>query len=162
MPRLRLRPRPARLLLRTAVILLLPGLGPPAWAWPVPSPHPIVRPYVASATPYSAGHRGVDIAAAAGTEVRAPAAGVVHFAGFVVDRPVLSIRHPDGTLSSFEPVEATVDAGDPVERGQVVGVLLAGHCTTGCVHVGARIDGEYVNPLLLLGGLPRAILLPID
>lgn len=161
MPRPHFRRRSAAVLLRAAVLILL-ATGPPAWAWPVPSPHPIVRSYVAPATPYSAGHRGVDIAAAAGTEVRAPAAGVVHFAGFVVDRPVLSIRHPDGTLSSFEPVEATVDAGDPVERGQVVGVLLAGHCATGCVHLGARIDGEYVNPLLLLGGLPRAILLPMD
>ena len=86
----------------------------------------------------------------------------MHVAGFVVDRPVLSIRHPAGTLSSFEPVEPSVETGDAVTRGQVVGVLLPGHCADPCLHLGARIDGEYVNPLLLLGRLPRAILLPMD
>jgi murein DD-endopeptidase MepM/ murein hydrolase activator NlpD len=158
----RFSPRPVRLLLRAAAITVLVAAGSPAWVWPVPAPHPIVKPYLAPATPYSAGHRGIDIAADAGTPVRAPAEGVVHFAGFVVDRPVLSIRHPDGTLSSFEPVEPAVEAGDPVARGQVIGVLLAGHCATPCLHLGARIDGEYISPLLLLGGLPRAILLPMD
>jgi len=85
----------------------------------------------------------------------------VHFAGFVVDRPVLSISHPGGVLSSFEPVEATVAAGDHVRRGQVIGVLLAGHCATPCLHLGARIGGEYVNPLLFLADVPRAVLLPM-
>lgn len=131
------------------------------WAWPVVPPHPIARPFVAPATEYGAGHRGIDIRAPAGSVVRSPADGVVHFAGFVVDRPVLSISHADGVLSSFEPVDATVAAGDHVRRGQVVGVLLAGHCLASCLHLGARIDGEYVNPLLFLGEVPRAVLLPV-
>lgn len=132
------------------------------WSWPVAAPHPIARPFVAPETPYSAGHRGVDVRAPAGSEVRAPADGVVHFAGFVVDRPVLSIRHSGGVLSSFEPVEPLVATGDRVERGQVVGLLLPGHCTTPCLHLGARVDGGYVNPLLFLGGLDHAILYPLD
>lgn len=131
------------------------------WSWPVASAHSISRPYVAPATKYGAGHRGVDIRAPAGSAVRAPANGIVHFAGFVVDRPVLSIAHPGGLLSSFEPVEASVSVGDHVVRGQVVGVLLAGHCASSCLHLGARVDGEYVNPLLFLGDLPRALLLPV-
>jgi murein DD-endopeptidase MepM/ murein hydrolase activator NlpD len=131
------------------------------WSWPVAPPHPIARPFVAPATEYGAGHRGIDIRAPAGSVVRAPADGVVHFAGFVVDRPVLSISHAGGVLSSFEPVDATVAAGDHVRRGQVVGVLLAGHCSSSCLHLGARIDGEYVNPLLFLGEVPRAVLLPV-
>lgn len=131
------------------------------WSWPVGPPHAIARPYLAPATPYGAGHRGIDIRAPAGSVVRAPADGVVHFAGFVVDRPVLSIAHAGGVLSSFEPVEATVAAGDHVRRGQVVGVLLAGHCAAPCLHLGARIAGEYVNPLLFLGEVPRAVLLPV-
>src|SRR5690606_24009243 len=61
------------------------------WSWPTAAPHPIARPFLAPATPYASGHRGIDVRAAAGDEVHAPADGIVHFAGVVVDRPVLSI-----------------------------------------------------------------------
>ena len=152
----------------TAVLLSLTAAAPDPprvptarWSWPVAAPHPIARPYVAPATEYGRGHRGIDIRAPAGSVVRAPAAGVVHFAGFVVDRPVLSLAHGGDVLSSFEPVVASVGAGDRVRRGQVIGVLLAGHCSAPCLHLGARIAGEYVNPLLFLGDVPRAVLLPV-
>ncbi len=147
--------RPPRALAGIAVVLAI-------WAWPVPAPHTLARPYIAPATPYSAGHRGIDIRSPAGTEVRAPADGVVHFAGVVVDRPVISIRHAGGVLSSFEPVEPFVATGDRVRRGEVIGVLLPGHCASPCLHLGARVDGEYVNPLLFLGGLDHAVLYPLD
>jgi len=131
------------------------------WAWPVAAPHPIARPYLAPAGPYGPGHRGIDIRAPAGAEVRAPADGVVHFAGVVVDRPVRSIDHGGGVLSSYEPVVTTLAEGDVVRRGQVIGTLAAGHCTAGtCLHFGVRVDGRYVSPLLFLGGQPRAVLLP--
>ena len=131
------------------------------WAWPVAAPHPIVRPYLAPATPYAAGHRGIDVTAAAGAPVRAPDDGVVHFAGFVVDRPVLSIDHGDGVVSSYEPVASDLAEGDAVRRGDVIGTVEAGHCRSPCVHLGVRVDGEYVSPLLYLGGQPRAVLLPL-
>jgi murein DD-endopeptidase MepM/ murein hydrolase activator NlpD len=86
----------------------------------------------------------------------------VHFAGFVVDRPVISIRHAGGVLSSFEPVEPTVATSDRVAQGDVIGTLLPGHCSSPCLHLGARIDGEYVNPLLFLGGLEHAVLYPLE
>jgi murein DD-endopeptidase MepM/ murein hydrolase activator NlpD len=134
-----------------------------AWLWPVAAPHPVVEPFRAPPTPYSAGHRGVDIGAPAGSPVLAPADGVVHFAGVVVDRPLVSIDHGGGVLSSLEPVEPAVAAGDRVVRGQVIGTLQPGHCSPGaCVHLGVRVDGEYVSPLLWLGGIPRAVLLPMD
>ena len=132
----------------------------PAWEWPVEPPHPLARPYLAPATPYAAGHRGIDIRAPAGARILAPADGVVHFAGFVVNRPVLSIAHAGGVLSSYEPVQTELVAGDVVHRGQVVGVLLDGHCASACLHLGARIGGEYVNPLLFLGGMKWSVLLP--
>jgi murein DD-endopeptidase MepM/ murein hydrolase activator NlpD len=134
--------------------------APPSWTWPVAPPHPIARPYLAPPTPYGAGHRGVDIRAPAGAPVLAPADGVVHFVGVVVDRPVLSIAHAGGVLSSFEPVTSPLHAGDVVQRGEVVGVLLPGHCAEPCLHLGARVDGEYVNPLVFLGGVPHAVLYP--
>jgi murein DD-endopeptidase MepM/ murein hydrolase activator NlpD len=93
--------------------------------------------------------------------VLAPDDGVVHFAGVVVDRPVLSIEHAGGVLSSFEPVTSSLRAGDVVHRGDVVGALVAGHCASGaCLHLGARVGGEYVNPLVFLGGVPHAVLYP--
>ena len=151
----------ALLLAMSGAVADPPRVPSARWWWPVAAPHPIARPYLAPATAYGAGHRGVDIRAPAGVLVRAPADGIVHFAGFVVDRPVLSIAHAGGVLSGFEPVEASVAAGDRVRRGQVVGVLLAGHCAMSCLHLGARVDGEYVNPLLFLGDVPRAVLLPV-
>lgn len=130
------------------------------WQWPITPLHPVARPYLAPPTAYAAGHRGIDIRAPAGTAVLAPADGVVHFAGVVVDRPVLSIAHPGDVLSSFEPVQTSLVAGDVVRRGQVIGILLDGHCTNACLHLGARVSGEYVNPLLFLGGMPWSVLLP--
>ena len=131
----------------------------PVWTWPVAVPHAIVRPYVAPATDYGAGHRGIDIAAP-DPRVRAPAEGTVHFAGVVVDRPVLSIVHPGGLISSYEPVTTELNAGDPIVRGEIIGEVQPGHCSSPCLHFGVRLDGEYVSPLLLLGGVPRAVLLP--
>ena len=135
------------------------------WDWPLAAPQTLLRPYIAPATPYSAGHRGIDIEAH-GTEetlltaVTAPASGTVHFAGFVADRPVLSIRHPGGVISSFEPVTTALVIGDAVRAGQQIGTLEVGHCSSLCLHFGVRIDGGYVSPLLFLGGVPRAVPLP--
>jgi len=148
------------LALLTALVLT-PGAAAayPRWDWPTAPPHALARPYLAPPTPYGAGHRGIDIRAPS-TEVLAPAAGIVHFVGFVVNRPVLSIEHPGGFLSSYEPVTSSLSKGDPVARGQPIGELLAGHCAQPCLHFGVRLGGEYVSPLLLLGGVPRAVLLP--
>lgn len=133
-----------------------PGAG--TWRWPA-DPHPIVRPFIAPATPYAAGHRGIDIAAPSPT-ITAPAAGTVSFAGVVVDRPVLSIRHPGGVVSSYEPVTTDLVAGDIIAPGQPLGSIVAGHCSSTCLHLGVRVDGNYVSPLVMLGGIAPAVLLP--
>ena len=66
-------------------------------------------------------------------------------------------------VSAIEPVAATVGEGVAVSAGEVIGTVSSGgHCSAGCVHFGVRIDGEYVSPFLFLGGLPRAVLLPMD
>ncbi|HEY5320679.1 MAG TPA: peptidoglycan DD-metalloendopeptidase family protein [Galbitalea sp.] len=149
-------------LVLAVVVVALPGTSAaasePRWSWPVGGAHTIVRPYLAPATAYAAGHRGVDIAATGA--VTAPADGVVHFAGFVVDRPVLSIVHAGGVISSYEPVTSTLSKGDVVTRGEIVGALQPGHCLQSCLHFGVRIDGQYVSPMLFLGGLPHSVLLP--
>jgi murein DD-endopeptidase MepM/ murein hydrolase activator NlpD len=131
-----------------------------SWNWPIPPPHDIVRPFIAPPSAFAAGHRGIDIDAPAGALVLAPDDGIVYFAGVVVDRPVLSIRHADGLLSSFEPVEASVTAGTVVHRGEPVGTLQGGHCAAPCLHFGVRLFGQYVSPLNYLGGIPPSVLLP--
>jgi murein DD-endopeptidase MepM/ murein hydrolase activator NlpD len=136
----------------------------PRWAWPIAPPHTVTRPFEAPTTAYGPGHRGIDIAAEPGAEVRAPADGTVSFAGVVVDRPVVSIRHADGLVSSVEPVVPCVSAGDTVVAGQVVGAVAGEprHEPAGGLHLGARLHGEYVDPALLLAALRHAVLLPLD
>ncbi|MDX2025750.1 M23 family metallopeptidase [Microcella sp.] len=152
-----------------ALVLLLPvalsgAVAPadPSWMWPVEGPRVVQRPFLAPPSPYGIGHRGVDLAAVAdGAEVYAVTSGVVHFAGIVVDRPVITIRTGQ-ILATVEPVTPLVAQGDVVLAGQVIGTLEPGHCSQPCVHLGVRVAGEYVSPLLYLGGLQRAVLLPLE
>lgn len=144
--------------MRILTLLLVLALAP--WTWPV-EPHEVVRAFEAPATEYGPGHRGIDIAGAPGMAVLAPDDGTVRFAGPVAGRPVVSIEHAGGLISSFEPVEPVVVAGEPVERGQVIGVLQAGHVPGETrLHLGAREHGAYVDPLGLLG-VERPVLLPL-
>jgi murein DD-endopeptidase MepM/ murein hydrolase activator NlpD len=156
--RVRMR-RVCSLLILALVAGSVSAAGLPRWLWPVSAPHPIVRSFLAPVDRYSAGHRGIDIGAA-NAQLVAPADGTVHFAGTVVDRGVLSIAHPGGLLSSYEPVVTTLKKGDTVRRGDPIGTLQPGHCSSPCLHFGVRLDGEYVSPLLYLGEVPRSVLLP--
>jgi murein DD-endopeptidase MepM/ murein hydrolase activator NlpD len=103
------------------------------------------------------GHRGVDLAAPAGVTVLSAGDGVVHFAGSVAGKSVVSIRHGDGLLTTYEPVTASVRAGTAVARGSPIGVLESGHegCNRPCLHWGARrgagASATYLDPLALLG-----------
>jgi len=132
------------------------------WRWPV-LPSPIVAGYSAPATRYSAGHRGVDLATTIGAVVSAPADGVVVYAGMVADRPVLSIAHRSGLVSSFEPVIGVPAVGSAVRSGEPVGVVADApmHCSSSCLHFGVRRNGQYVSPVSLIDGIDRAVLLPL-
>lgn len=143
----------------TAPIAAVAARADHSWAWPVDGPRRVLRAYSVPAGRYGPGHRGVDLAA--GATALAPEAGVVRFAGFVVDRPVLTIDHGGGVLSSYEPVESALEPGDAVARGQPIGTVLGGHCgSVDCLHMGVRVHGQYVSPLRYLEGIPRAVLLP--
>ncbi|GAA3647437.1 murein hydrolase activator EnvC family protein [Microbacterium marinilacus] len=131
------------------------------WIWPVDGDVRITAQYAAPSHAYGPGHRGIDLAAPVGSAVRAPASGVVAFVGTVVDRPLVTIDHGGGLVSTLEPVLSDLSPGDTVARGHPVGeVATGGHSSAGSLHLGVRLDGQYVNPLLLLGGVPRAVLLP--
>lgn len=138
------------------------ALAPPAgsWTWPI-SPAALVRPFEPPTHAYGPGHRGIDIGSTAGSSVHAPAAGMVVFAGRVVDRPVISIDHGDGVVSSMEPIDPTVVVGDVVDAGSRIGsVSPGGHGAPGRLHLGIRVHGTYVDPLALLSSPARAVLLP--
>ena len=143
---------------RAAAVPVTPG---PSWTWPLGEPRVIIQPFVAPASPYAAGHRGLDLAAVPNALVFAASDGVVSFSGTVVDRPVLSILHPGDVITTVEPVIALVRAGESVRAGQKIGTVASGgHCPPGCLHFGVRSHGLYVSPLLFVGIVPRAVLLP--
>ena len=85
-------PLPLRILTAQILALLLSaGASGTLWLPPFGPPLRMSEGYDLSRGPYAAGHRGIDLPAAAGEAVLAPADGVVTFSGTVVDRPVLSI-----------------------------------------------------------------------
>jgi murein DD-endopeptidase MepM/ murein hydrolase activator NlpD len=130
------------------------------WVWPA-EPFRLARDYVAPAHEYGPGHRGIDLDLLGGTSVRAPADGVVAFSGAVAGRGILTIDHGDGLVTTLEPVDSALAPGSPVVRGEPVATLsIGGHAVAGALHFGVRLQGEYINPVLLLGDVPRAILLP--
>lgn len=133
---------------------------PTRWEWPVAPPR-IVRPYVAPPSPFAAGHRGIDLESDRGAAVRAPSDGVVAFSAAVAGRGVVTIDHGGGYVSTLEPVDAIVRPGTVVRAGDVVAhASRGGHSAGGALHFGVRLHGEYVNPLLMWGGVPHAVLLP--
>lgn len=128
---------------------------------PVVGPLVVLRPFEGPRTRFGAGHRGVDLASDSG-QVIAPAEGTVAFAGTVVDRGVVVLRHRDGVLTEYEPVAPLVSAGSTVSAGQPIGTVRGPHagCPGQCVHWGARRNGLYFDPLLLLRRLGVVRLLP--
>jgi murein DD-endopeptidase MepM/ murein hydrolase activator NlpD len=134
------------------------------WRWPLLPRPPVVRRFLPPTSAWGAGHRGVDLGGAPGAVVHAVADGTVTHTGVVAGRPTVTLSHPGGLRSTYEPVRATVTTGDVVRAGDAVGVLVAtgSHCApAGCLHLGALRGTEYLDPLSLLG--PRRVrLLPLS
>jgi murein DD-endopeptidase MepM/ murein hydrolase activator NlpD len=111
---------------------------------------PVIRGFEGPATPYSAGHRGIDIAAPVGTGIRAPETGIVTFAGKVAGSLFLTIDHGAGIRSSFSWLsQLAVARGTLVKRGQIVAFTGHGHpdLEPTHLHFGIRLNGTYVDPL---------------
>lgn len=166
-PPVRRRPatRAASMVILAAIYLLIAPIPAASEAPDETSPRPgqalfsppvaggVIRAFDPPEQAWLSGHRGVDLSATVGEEVRAAGEGTVAFAGVVVDRPLVSIDHPVGIRTTYEPVEPAVSAGESVERGQPIGSLHEGnaHCPGPCLHWGARTGPkEYIDPLRLL------------
>lgn len=133
--------------------------GKSVWQWPLVggggSPPTVVRPFDPPLHRWLPGHRGVDLDARGSTQVLAAGPGTVIFAGVLFGEGVVVIEH-HGVRTTYEPVRASVHAGDAVVAGTPIGTLAAGHCPTGaCLHWGL-VSGHgrgvrYYDPLLLVG-----------
>src|SRR5690625_7617267 len=75
------------------------------YTWPTLGPRDVIRPFEQPTAPWSAAHRGADLAVSAGEAILAPSGGVGAFAGVVGDRGGVSVRHPGGLPSAFGAVE---------------------------------------------------------
>jgi murein DD-endopeptidase MepM/ murein hydrolase activator NlpD len=167
---------PARLVLLVCAVLVAAHAAPSAragpvavaaaptllWNWPLPGTLAVTRPFDPPPEPWAAGHRGVDLAGLPGDLVMAAGDGVVVFAGLVAGRPVVSIEHPGGLRTTYEPVQPSVGAGQAVVRGSPIGALVAGHAgcpVEACLHWGLRLGETYLDPLRLLQP-PEVRLLP--
>ncbi|HZG35723.1 MAG TPA: M23 family metallopeptidase, partial [Gaiellaceae bacterium] len=118
-----------------------------------------MRPFVLGDDPYAGGqHRGVDLGAAVGTPVRAPAGGTVSFAGALPGhgRGVTILTADGYAVTLLQLATTTVARGAAVAEGAVVGSVGASgdaRTTAPHVHLGVRVAVEphgYVDPLGLL------------
>jgi murein DD-endopeptidase MepM/ murein hydrolase activator NlpD len=103
----------------------------------------------------------VDLPGTPGQPVYAAGTATVVFAGLLAGRPVVSLAHPGGLRTSYEPVRAAVRVGQRVTAETVIGELVAGHAgcrSAACLHWGAMwgpaSGAHYVDPLGLLRSTP--------
>src|SRR5690242_20485820 len=150
-----------------ALVALAVACGAPARAdggrleWPLHPRPAVLRAFDAPSPNWNRGHRGVDLAGVPGQPVYAAGAGTVVFAGELAGRTLVSIAHPGGLRTTYEPVRPTVRAGQLVDAGDPLGTLEAGHAgcsAAACLHWGAMWGAasraDYVDPLGLLASTP--------
>jgi murein DD-endopeptidase MepM/ murein hydrolase activator NlpD len=138
-----------------------------ARGWIRPVDGAVARAFSVGPDRFAAGqHRGVDLAAAPGSPVRAACGGRVSFAGRVPGGGrTVSVRC-GALIATYQHL-----GGVAVARGQVVmpGGRIGRIGRAGAaaprphVHLGARVaaTGQYRDPLALLAGAPRGPLAPV-
>lgn len=133
--------------------------------WPVRPRPAVVRSFDAPTPNWLRGHRGVDLAVAPGQPVYAAQTGTVIFAGDLAGRALVSIAHPGGLRTSYEPVTPAVRPGQRVDTGTVIGEAETGHtgcAAAACLHWGAMWGpasrADYVDPVGLLETTPVRLL----
>lgn len=142
------------------------------FAWPIPG-YTTITSYFGKRNSPTAGassyHKGLDIGAPEGTNLIATIDGKITFTGFLGGGGYTITLSKDNMKITYCHVSPNyiVQEGDFVKRGQIIGYVgpkyvygVKGNtyydstgkptngATTGChLHLGIRIDGEYVDPL---------------
>lgn len=143
------------------------------YAWPIPGYTAISSPFGKRTAPTSGAstyHKGVDIPAPEGTNLIATCDGQITFTGFLGGGGyTITLTNTEGIKISYCHVSPNyiVSEGDFIEQGQLIGQVgpkyvygVPGNtytdssgkptngATTGChLHIGFRINNDYVNPL---------------
>ena len=95
-------------------------------------------------------HKGMDIAAPAGTDIYASDSGTVLEAGWNDGGygNYVIIDHGNGYVTLYgHASEVFVSAGDTVEQGQLIAAVgTTGDSTGNHCHFEVRYGGEYLNP----------------
>src|SRR4051812_1167180 len=148
-----------------ALLIALAAVAPAgAWTWPADGP--VLQPFSFDPEqPKAPGfHRGIDVAGAAGAVVRAPASGLVSFAGTVPGNGrCVTIETADGwsvTLTHLGSIAVT--KGASVVDGDGVGTIGPSDesgVSDPHVHLGLRLTVDefgYVDPAGVLPPRPSA------
>lgn len=148
-------------------------IGNSNYAWPIPGYTRLSSPFgkrVAPTTGASTFHKGIDIPAPEGTKLIAVCNGTITFTGFLGGGGyTITLTNNDGIKISYCHVSPNyiVSVNDTILQGEVIGNVgpkyvygVSGNnykdssgkptngATTGChLHIGFRVENEYVNPL---------------
>lgn len=95
-------------------------------------------------------HLGVDLAAAAGTRIRAPALGVVTSVGWRIGYGMtIELTHSGGVVTRYAHCRSVlVQRGDTIPMGQTIGTVGAtGLATAPHLHFEVLVHGKAVDPI---------------